>query len=135
MIEFELQYQERLVSDQKQFNYQCRCSFLEVNLNLNFFIKLPEIAMSLSLNAANEFLPSTFVLCFKTDIQWANWEFTQSYPGEPWGRHMMLSSMLSSVSSCFMLINYNYDLVQMIVDEGWFQQCTIYWESDWGIHH
>lgn len=133
------------MSDQKQFNYQCRCSFLEVNLNLNFFIKLPKIAMSLSLNVANVFLLSTFVLCFKTDIQWTNWEFTQSYPAEPWGRRMLLSSMVQiliaalfyvfSFSSYFMIINYNYDLVQMIVDEGWFQQCTIYWESDWGIHH
>ncbi|RDX65045.1 Kinesin-like protein KIN-12F, partial [Mucuna pruriens] len=44
---------ERLTSDQKQFNYQCRCSFFEVNLILNFFIRLPKIATSLSLNVAN----------------------------------------------------------------------------------
>lgn len=45
------------MSDQKQFSYQCRCSFVEVNLNLNFFIKLPTVAVSLS-------CPLKLLMCF-----------------------------------------------------------------------
>ena len=40
------------MSDRKQFNYQWRCSFLEV-IEFEFFIKLSNAAMSLFLSVAN----------------------------------------------------------------------------------
>lgn len=50
------------MSDQKQFSYKCRCSFLEVSLNLNVIIKLPNVAESLPLGVANAFFCSFFSL-------------------------------------------------------------------------
>lgn len=83
MIEFGLQYQEKLISGEKQFNYQCRCSFLEVNQYLSFLYKASQNSnLSWSLNVGNVFLPFIW-LCFKTDIQRTNWQFTQSYSAEP----------------------------------------------------
>jgi len=55
------------MSDQKQFSYKCRCSFLEVSLNLNVIIKLPNVAASLSLGVANAFF-APFFPCFVIDI-------------------------------------------------------------------
>jgi len=55
------------MSEGKQFNYQCRCCFIEVILN------------EISINVASFgccSLVHMIMLFFETDIQWTNWGFT-----------------------------------------------------------
>lgn len=139
---FELLNQERLVSDQKQFSYKCRCSFLEVN-NLDFFVKLLNVAMSLSCRIANAFCLSAFFPCFVTDIRRSNRGFTRSKPEEPWGR----SILPSFVVQFYNIVSFSTSVLRVacllelffrpyyIADERWPPKWTTCWESDWGICH
>jgi len=59
------------MSEGKQFNYQCRCCFLEVIL-----YEISKNVASFGCCSLVQMIMLFFLLLFETGIQWTNWGFT-----------------------------------------------------------